>query len=250
MNPATYGDKIADVYDELYGDVSPAAIETLASLAGATGRALELGIGTGRLALPLIAKGVHVHGIDASRAMIKRLREKQGGDQIPVTVDDFANVGSVPGGPFDLVFCAFNTFFSLLTQADQVRCFKGVSSVLTGTGVFLLELFVPDLSRFTKHQPTLVGAHKEDELQIEASHHEPVTQRVSSRIVRIWDGQVRVFPIEIRYAWPSELDLMARLAGMRLANRWGSWDHKPFEAGSEMHISVYQRQSEFGAETA
>ena len=242
MNPDTYGEKIADVYDELYGDVSAAAIETLAALAGANRRALELGIGTGRMALPLAAKGVEVHGIDASPSMVKRLREKPGGDQIPVTVDDFSNVGSVSGGPFDLVFCAFNTFFVLLTQEDQLRCVDGVSSLLTPNGVFVLELFVPDLSRFERHQPVLVGALKENDLQIEASHHETVTQRVSTRIVRIRDGNVQVFPIELRYAWPSELDLMARLAGMRLANRWSGWDREAFKAGSDRHISLYQRE--------
>jgi SAM-dependent methyltransferase len=240
MNSATYGDKIADVYDELYSDVSAGAIETLASLAGANGRALELGIGTGRLALPLAARGVSVHGIDASHAMIRRLKEKPGGDQILVTVDDFVNIGSIPDRPFDLAFCGFNTFFALLTQEDQLTCFKGVSSILTRAGAFVLELFVPDLSRFDRHQPALIGALEDDDLQIEASRHDAMTQRVSSRMVQIRDGTVRVFPIEIRYAWPSELDLMAQLAGMRLAERWGGWDRSPFKASSGMHISVYR----------
>jgi SAM-dependent methyltransferase len=243
MNAATYGDKVAEVYDELYGDVSPAAIETLASLAGTNGRGLELGIGTGRLALPLAAKGIEVHGIDSSPLMTKKLREKRGGEHISVTVDDFANVGSVQGGPFDLVFCAFNTFFALLTQEDQVRCFKGVSSVLAGRGVFVVEAFVPDPGRFTKHQAALVGAIDEDDVQIEASRHDHITQRVSSRLVRIKQGQVQVYPIEIRYAWPSELDLMARLAGMKLTSRWSSWDRRPFGSDSNMHVSVYQRES-------
>lgn len=110
MNPATYGDSIADVYDELHPDVSPAAIETLASLAGTDGRALELGIGTGRIALPLARKGIEVHGVDSSRLMVEKLRQKLGEEQLPVTVDDFVNVGSVRGGPFDLVYCVFNTF--------------------------------------------------------------------------------------------------------------------------------------------
>jgi SAM-dependent methyltransferase len=243
MNPATYGDKIADVYDELYPEVLPASIETLASLAGTNGRALELGIGTGRVALPLARKGIEVHGVDSSSLMTEKLRKKQGGEQIPVTVDDFVNVGSVRGGPFDLVYCVFNTFFLLLTQEDQVRCFKGISSILAATGVFVVELFVPDLDRFAKYQPTLVGRLNENELLIEASRHDGVTQRVSSRIVRIIDGQVRVYPIEIRYVWPSELDLMARLAGLQLTNRWSSWDRTPFGLGSGMHVSTYQRQS-------
>src|SRR5262245_43043747 len=119
MNPGTYGEKIAEVYDELYRDVSPAAIEMLASLAGAHGRALELGIGTGRIAIPLAGMGIEIHGIDASPSMISKLRGKPGGDGIPVTVDDFANVGNIQGGPYDLVFSVFNTFFCLLTQDDQ-----------------------------------------------------------------------------------------------------------------------------------
>jgi hypothetical protein len=203
MDVATYGDKIADIYDELFRDVPQDEIETL---------------------------------------MISKLRQKPGGERIPVTVDDFANVGAVSGGPFNLVFSVFNTFFSLLTQDEQLKCFRGVASVLTHNGVFVLELFVPDLSRFTTHQPILVaGGLKDDEVQMEASRHDTVTQRVSSRLIRIKDGhQVRVYPIEIRYTWPSELDLMARLAGMELKHRWSGWDRRPFGPGSGMYVAVYQ----------
>jgi SAM-dependent methyltransferase len=243
MNPATYGNTIADIYDELFRDVPPAAIETLAALAGANGRALELGIGTGRIALPLAAMGVQIHGIDASPLMVSKLRAKVGGERIPVTMDDFGNVGRIEGGPFDLVYCVFNTFFSLLTQDDQVRCMRGVSEILSDRGVFVLELFVPDLGRFMKYQPALVGNLDESTVNIEASRHDAITQRVSSRLVRIRDGQVRIYPIEIRYAWPSELDLMARLAGLELKDRWSSWDRKPFGSGAGIHVSVYRRRS-------
>jgi SAM-dependent methyltransferase len=240
MNAATYGDNIAEVYDELFADVSPAAIDTLLTLAGTHGRVLELGIGTGRLAIPLVARGLEVHGVDASLAMTHKLRQKQYGDRIPVTIGDFADVGQIQGGPFDLVFCVFNTFFSLLTQEDQLKCFKGVSEILTPSGLFLLEAFVPDLSRFTKYQPALVGALGEDTLNLEASRHEITTQRVSSRLVRISAGRIHVYPIEIRYAWPSELDLMARLAGMDRTSRWSGWDQKFFGPGSVTHISAYR----------
>src|ERR1051326_2220318 len=172
MDAATYGDKVAEIYDDLYKPPPEVAIDTLAGLAGTNGRALELGIGTGRLALPLAAKGVEVHGIDASYAMIFKLRQKPGGGRIPVTQDDFANVGSVKGGPFDLIFCAFNTFFALLTQEDQVKCFKGASSILTPKGVFLIEAFVPDLTRFSTHQPILSGGFNDDEVQMESSRHD------------------------------------------------------------------------------
>jgi SAM-dependent methyltransferase len=240
MNAATYGDKIADAYDELYPHVSSTVIETLARMAGTNGRVLELGIGTGRLAVPLAAKGLEVHGIDSSIGMTGKLRQKEGTAQIRITTGDFTNVGDVEGGPFDLVFCVFNTFFALLTQEDQLKCFKGVSEILAPTGVFVLEVFVPDLSRFSRHQPALVGSLGEDAFDIEACHHEITTQRVSSRLVRISDGKVRVYPIEIRYAWPSELDLMAKLAGMKLTSRWSGWDQQSFGAGANMHVSAYQ----------
>jgi len=137
----------------------------------------------------------------------------------------------------------FNTFFALLTQEDQLTCFKGVSPILAKDGVFALEGFVPDLSRFATHQPILAaGGLKEDEVQMEASRHNIITQRVSSRLIRIKDGQpARVYPIEIRYAWPSELDLMARLAGMQLKDRWAGWDRRPFQPGGVMYVAVYQR---------
>ena len=242
MDAATYGDKIAAIYDELFTDVPLEQIGTLASLAGDNGRALELGIGTGRVAVPLAAKGIRVHGIDASSLMVSKLRKKPGGETIPVTIDDFVNVGSVQGGPFELVYCVFNTFFALLTQEDQVRCFKGVSSLLTQQGMFLIEAFVPDVTRFTTHQPVLLGGFKEDEVEMEASRHDTITQRVSSRLIRIKDGHpARVYPIEIRYAWPSELDLMARLAGMALRERWSDWQRAPFTGDSRSHISVWQK---------
>jgi hypothetical protein len=228
MDAATYGDKVAEVYDELYRDASQAAIETLTSLAGTNGRALELGIGTGRMALPLSAKGIEVHGIDASSLMVSKLRQKPGGERIPVTVDDFANVGSVEGGPFDLVFCVFNTFFALLTQEDQVRCFKGVASILTEHGVFALEAFVPDLNRFTTHQPILLGGFNENEVQMEASRHDITTQRVSSRLVRLIDGQLYIYPIEIRYAWKANgfgRIVASRRAGRSCYPRYHWWQH-------------------------
>ncbi|MBN1947048.1 MAG: class I SAM-dependent methyltransferase [Bradymonadales bacterium] len=243
MKPETYGDTIADIYDELTSDISPDAIELLADLAGPAGRALELGIGTGRVALPLAAKGVSVHGIDASRAMVEKLHGKPGGDRIPVTVGNFAEVGSVQGGPFELAFCVFNTFFALLTQEDQLACFQGVASVLTAGGACVLEAFVPDHGRFDHPQPVLVSDLYDDDLQLEASHHEPIAQRVSSRLIRIREGKLRVYPVELRYAWPSELDLMARLAGMHLEHRWAGWDRSPFGKGSTTHISVYRRSA-------
>lgn len=241
MEAKSYGDKVADIYDDLYPTVPDNMIELLAEAAGPGGRALELGIGSGRVALPLANRGVKVHGVEASSAMVAKLREKTGGESIPVTEGDFADVGAVSGGPFHLVFCTFNTFFALLTQDDQVRCFEGVSSILAEGGAFVLELFVPDLTRFSKYQPVLVTGLREDQVLIEASSHDKLNQRVSSRLVFIAESGIRIVPIEVRYAWPSELDLMARVAKLRLVERWASWDRAPFDARSATHISVYRR---------
>lgn len=239
---AELGDGIAEIYDDLFGNVLPNSLSVLAELAGAGGRALELGIGTGRVAIPLSNLGVEVHGVDASRAMVSKLREKAGGKNIPVTIADFSDPADVAGGPFSLVFCTFSTFFALLTQDDMVRSFQGVSTLLTPEGSFLIEAFVPDPSRFAAPYPALVGGLEADGALIDASRHHGITQRISTRLIRIKEGRaVKVIPIEIRYAWPSELDLMARIAGLRLAHRWAGWDKETLGPRSGMHISVYKR---------
>lgn len=235
--PETYGERIAGVYDGLYGE----ALDTegaVAELAG-PGPVLELAIGTGRLALPLAERGLEVHGIDASEAMVGRLREKPGGDRIPVTVGDFAGVGVE--GRYRLIFVAFNTFFALTTQDDQVRCFANAAGHLADDGVFVLEVFFPDLARFDRGQR--VGASKVelDEVVLEASRHDPVAQRTHSQHVHITEAGVRLYPVVVRYAFPSELDLMARLAGLRLRERSGGWRKEPFTEQSGRHVSVYER---------
>jgi SAM-dependent methyltransferase len=235
---STYGDEIADVYDVLYGDYDPSAIETLAELAG-QGPVLELGIGTGRLALPLAERGVVVHGIDASSAMVERLRSKPGGTDIAVTLGDFSSVAL--DQRFSLVFVAFNTFFALQTQEDQVRCFRHVASVLRNGGVFLIEAFVPDLGRFDRGQRLAVSRVGSDQVWLEAARHQAATQVVDSQLVRLSAKGVRLFPIRIRYAWPSELDLMAQVAGLRLRDRWSGWKRQSFSSASALHISVYER---------
>lgn len=237
---STYGDRIAEVYDELYGgmfDVE-ATVALLAELAGG-GPALELGIGTGRVALPLAARGVPVHGIDASEAMVARLRAKPGGTAIPVTMGDFADVPVE--GVFSLVFVVFNTFFGLLTQDDQVRCFQHVGRRLTPDGVFVLECFVPDPTRFVRGQSVSATRVEIDRVVMDVAQHDPLNQRVMSQHVHITAQGIRLYPVHLRYAWPSELDLMARLAGLRLRHRWGGWRREPFTAASDRHISVYAR---------
>jgi SAM-dependent methyltransferase len=238
-DPAFYGDRWADVYDEHHGWLDPAAaVEFLAGLAG-DGPVLELAIGTGRVALPLAGRGVAVEGVDASEAMVARLRAKPGGDAIPVVIGDMAEVPV--NGQFRLVYLIFNTLFGLLTQARQAECFTSVARVLGPAGVFVIECFVPDLARFDRGQRVRAREVTEDSATIEVSRHDAVLQRVNSQIVTL-DGQgVTLRPVALRYAWPGELDLMAGAAGLRLAGRYGDWDRRPFDSLSAKHISVYQR---------
>jgi SAM-dependent methyltransferase len=238
--PSTYGDRIAEFYDAWFHPPTDtqAAVDFLADLA-MSGPALELAIGTGRIALPLAAKGVEVHGIDASEAMVAKLREKPGGTDVPVTMGDFADVGVE--GRFRLIFLVFNTLWALLTQEDQVRCVRNVAEHLTDDGVFVVEAFIPDPARFDRDQRFQTRKVETDRVFLDASTHDAEHQRVSAQIVVLEDGGgIRMFPVEIRYVWPSELDLMAQLAGLRLRERWGGWNREPF-AHAVWHVSVYER---------
>jgi SAM-dependent methyltransferase len=244
-NAATYGDRIAARYDAIYGDAFDVAatVDLLADLAG-DGPVLELGIGTGRLALPLAARGIAVEGVDASEAMVGKLQAKPGGDRIPVTIGDFADVPVA--GRYSLVFVAFNTFFALATQEEQVRCMASVADHLAEEGRFLIEAFVPDPCRYRRGQGLTVERVAVHGVTLAAHRHDPVAQMVESQRVEIGEDGVRLFPVRIRYAWPAELDLMARLTGLRLEDRWGSWTRAPFTAASTMHVSVYRRESRTG----
>ncbi|HYZ99189.1 MAG TPA: class I SAM-dependent methyltransferase [Acidimicrobiales bacterium] len=234
-----YGERWADAYDDLYALAVPEEqLDLLTSLAGA-GRALELGVGTGRVALPLAARGVRVEGVDASPAMVARLQAKPAGDQVPVTIGDMADLPVE--GRFRVAYVVFNTFFNLPTQADQVRCFRRVADVLEPGGAFVLECFVPDPGRFDRGQSLQTRRLSVDEVMLEASLHDPVAQRVRTQHVTIGNQNVSVRPVRIRYAWPSELDLMAELAGLRLRSRWDSWAGDPFTASSGSHVTVYER---------
>jgi SAM-dependent methyltransferase len=243
----TYGQRIAGIYDELYGELfdDEAAVARLAGLAR-EGRALELAIGTGRIAVPLKQRGVDVTGIDISEAMVDKLREKPGGADVPVVMGDFADVGV--DGHFDLVFVVFNTLFALTTQDDQVRCFANVARHLTDRGVFVVEAFVPDSTRFTRHQTVEVDSLGTDHAHLELSRHNPATQTVDTQHVVLRQGEpVEMYPVSIRYSYPGEMDLMARLAGLRLRSRWAGWDEEPFTSESYFHVSVYERAMESSA---
>ena len=239
---STYGDRIADLYDSWHEDVAwletDESVELLAELAG-PGPVLELAIGTGRVALPLAGRGLEVHGVDASEAMVARLREKPGGDAIPVTIGNFADVPVQ--GNFRLIFVAFNTFFALVSQEEQLRCFENVAGHLTEEGVFVLTVFVPDLSRFDRGQRVSALKVELDMVALDVARHDPLEQVVSGQHVLMTEKGLRFLPIALRYAFPSELDLMARLAGLRLRDRWESWAREPFGADSERHVSVYER---------
>jgi len=235
---STYGDRLADVYDEWFDTVDEAAIDRLAELSEG-GRALELGIGTGRVALPLVARGIEVHGIDASEAMVATLRRRPGAESINVTMGNFADVQVA--GEFRLIFVVFNTFFGLVTQEDQVRCFQNVAAHMGPDGTFVVEVFVPDMKRFTGGQELRTREVTTEHVSMQASLHDPVAQRVKSQYIVFSNNQVNNYPVEIRYCWPSELDLMSQLAGLRLRHRWSNWNRSEFNATSEKHISIYER---------
>ena len=236
--PQTYGERVADVYDTWYklGDTAPEAA-LLAELA-AGGRALELGIGTGRIALPLAALGVVVHGVDTSPAMVAKMREKPGGDAIPVTI---GNMNEVPvDGTFSLIFVGFNTFFALPSQEQQVQCFQSVAAHLEPGGCFLLHAFVPDTSRIERGEHLSVREAGLDYVRLDATTYDRLTQRLDTTQLRITEHGTRFVHAKLRYAYPAELDLMAQLAGLRLESRWSTYDKQPFTDASAFAVSVYR----------
>lgn len=236
---ATYGDRMAETYDSFYAPVDvELRMDVLEELA-AGGRALELGIGTGSFALPLAARGVDVQGIEISVAMIEQLRAKARGATVPVTIGDFADVDVE--GTLSLIYVINNTLFMLTEQEAQVRCFENVAAHLDESGVFLVDAFVPDVTRFDRGQEVRARLPDLETVRLDVSTHDPMRQLVDFRHVLVSEAGIRVFPAQLRYAWPSELDLMARLAGLRLRERWGDWDRSAFTSKSEGHVSVYER---------
>ena len=236
-----FGEKIAARYDETSGDMfDPAVVEPavdfLARLAGG-GAALELGIGTGRIALPLATRGVRVHGIDLSEAMVARMRTKPGGEDIPVTIGDFAT--TKVDRKFRLAYIVFNTIVNLTTQDEQVACFENAAAHLAPGGVFVIEVGVPSLRRLPPGQTVNVfhfgeGYHGIDEFDV-------ANQGLVSHHFSDVGGTFEERAIPFRYVWPSELDLMARIAGLRLQERWGDWLREPFTSESSSHVSVWEK---------
>ncbi len=236
-----FGEPVAAGYDDAVSDwfrpeVVGAAVDVLAGLAGG-GRALEFAIGTGRVALPLARRGVPVHGIDLSRAMVSRLRAKPGGDAIEVTMGDIATTRVA--GTFSVVYLVFNTIMNLTTQDAQVECFRNAAAHLSPGGTFVVEVMVPELRKLPAGQSAV--PFRVTPTRWAFDHYDVATQAMSSNYVEVVDGRGSYRSIPFRYAWPAEFDLMARLAGLRLRERWADWDGTPFGNESEKHVSVWER---------
>lgn len=235
-----FGEEIAARYDELHAEkADPTVVDPivgfLAELAG-DGRALELAIGTGRIGLPLARRGVPVHGIELSRAMVARLRAKPGGEEIEVTIGDMATT-RVPG-TFRLAYLVANTIGNLTSQEEQVACFRNVAAHLEPTGCFVIELIVPDLRWLPPGERTRTFHFSDDHVGVD--EYNVANQRLTSHHWNLDDGRWWRHSVPFRYAWPAELDLMAQLAGMRLRERWGGWKREPFTSDSRKHVSVWE----------
>jgi hypothetical protein len=230
------GMSFGEEYDDAPRGDEAAAVAFLEGLAGG-GPALELAVGTGRIALPLAARGVRVDGVDLSTAMVGRLRAKPGGDRIPVTMGDFADVPVT--GDYRLIYVVFNTLFNLLTQEDQMRCFENVAAHLTDDGSFVVEAFAPAfLYRLRDDQYVDAEAIGVEEVRLDVARHDPAKQLLEESHLSLSPEGLRLNPIVTRYAWPAELDLMARIAGLRLKERWDGWNREPF-TGNHNVVSVY-----------
>ncbi|MBY3246407.1 class I SAM-dependent methyltransferase [Rhizobium laguerreae] len=233
-------EKIAATYDDDKGISAPEVIEPavdlLAELAGG-GRALEFAIGTGRIALPLARKGVQVEGIELSRPMVSRLRAKEGGAEISVAIGDM--VTTDVARRFSLVYLVFNTINNLTSQDAQLACFRNAAVHLEPGGHFLIEVGVPPLQRLPVGETILAFDHSETHWGVD--EYDVVNQNFSSHHIWLRDGSYERFSVPFRYAWPAEFDLMARLAGLRLKERWGGWKKELFTQVSDKHVSVWQK---------
>jgi len=236
-----FGERVAERYDDPADEMfQPAGVDPvvdfLFDLAGG-GAALELGIGTGRIALPLARRGIRVHGIDLSEAMVARLRAKPGGEQIGVTIGDFAT--TTVEGTFSVAYLVFNTIMNLTSQDEQVACFQNVAAHLEPGGCFVIEVGVPKLQRLPPGET--VRAFHVSAKRLGFDEYDVVSQGLISHHYSVVDGKLEVLSIPFRYVWPSELDLMARLAGMTLRERFGGWKREPFTSESSKHVSVWER---------
>jgi SAM-dependent methyltransferase len=246
FDPTTYGERTADAYDRLVTlnpgvDDWEVVAAGLARIAAGRQPVLELGIGTGRVALPLVGHGLEVHGIDASPAMVAKLREKPGGDAIPVAMGDFADVAV--DGRYPFICLVFNTFYALLTEDDQRRCLRNVAARLTDEGAFVVSGFVFDETLYEREQRVTVTHLGLDEVKLDAARHDRERQRIDAQQILISEQGIRLFPVALRYVHTWQLDEMAADAGLVLRDRWGGWAEEPFTDASRSHVSVYVRRS-------
>ena len=236
-----FNERVAARYDEAAAEMfGPAVVDPvidfLVDIAG-SGRALELGIGTGRIAIPLAQRGVPVHGIELSEAMTARLRAKPGSEDIGVTIGDFST--ATVEGKFSLAYLVFNTISNLTTQAAQVACFRNVAAHLEAGGCFVIEVGIPELRLLPPGET--IRAFYVSETRWGLDEYDVAMQGLTSHHFEIVDGIVERLSIPFRYTWPAELDLMAQLAGMRLRERWSGWKREPFTSDSRKHISVWEK---------
>ena len=236
-----FDERVAARYDdEAAGLFEPEALDPvvdfLAELAG-NGHALELGIGTGRVALPLAQRGVQVHRIELSTAMVAKLRAKPGGEDVGVTIGDFAT--TTVDGSFSLAYLVFNTIMNLTMQEAQVACFRNVSAHLQPGGCFVIEVMIPELQRLPPGETFRVFRGSETYWGID--EYDVANQGLISHHLELVDDKLERVSMPFRYAWPSEYDLMAQLAGMRLRERWGGWKREPFTSDSDKHVSVWEK---------
>jgi SAM-dependent methyltransferase len=235
----SFGPDVAGMYRDVQRGDETVVAAFLEQLAG-PGPALELAIGAGRIALPLAARGIRVDGIDISTAMVEQLRAKAGGAEMAVTIGDFADVPVL--GTYRLIYVVWNTLFNLLTQDDQVRCFENVAAHLTDDGSFVVEAGLPDfVYRLRNHQYVEAEGIEVGEVRLDVLRHDPAKQMIDESHVTLSRDGIRLNPVVQRYAWPGELDLMARIAGLRLRERWDDWSRRPYTATGSTVVSVYGR---------
>jgi SAM-dependent methyltransferase len=240
QNDGYFDEPVAERYDRSAADMfDPAVLDPVVDFLvelARSGRALELGIGTGRIALPLARRGVTVHGIDLSKAMVARLRAKPGGEDIPVSIGDFAT--TTVGGTFSVVYLVFNTIMNLTTQAGQVACFRNAASHLEPGGCFVIEVGIPELRRLPPGDSARVFHVSDDRWGLD--EYNVAEQGLTSHHFQVVNGGLVRNSVPFRYVWPSELDLMAKLAGMELRERWSGWKREPFTNESGNHVSVWE----------
>jgi len=238
-NTNTYGDIIADIYDQIHKELDTSSVVKLL-LSFKAKRVLELGVGTGRIAIPLIQSGLEVYGIESSSKMIETLKNKQYGDKISIIFGDMTT--SSINKDFPLIFCIFNTIFCLTKQQKQIECFRNVARHLSKDGIFILECAVPDMGGFAGNQNISVSSISTNDVIISTKIHNAASQEVLIQYIVIENSnKIRLIPIKTRYAWPSELDTMAYIAGLKLKHRWGNWQQNTFTASSSYHVSVYEK---------